>query len=73
MINSFGSIHHIFYWMNPCVNTERNYNESNNESEQIMILTHPIYFYLIIFLNSLFCLLKSDKGTHYESISETWA
>ena len=69
--------------MNPCVKTEGKCNESvnnefkimrkrrfitsNNESEQIMKLTHRIHVCLIIFLIHYFViinLLKSDK-IHY--------
>ena len=69
--------------MNPCVKTERKCNESvnnefkiirksnslqkNNESEQIMKLTHRIHLCLVIFLIHYFDvinLLKSDK-IHY--------
>ena len=58
--------------MNPCVITEGKCNEekqfitSNNESEQIMKLTHRIHVCLIIFLINCFDImnsLKSDK-TH---------
>ena len=69
--------------MNPCVKTESKCNESvnnefkiirksnslqkNNESEQIMKLTHRIHLCLVIFLIHYFDvinLLKSDK-IHY--------
>ena len=48
--------------MNPCVNTERQCNESNNESEQIMILTNPIHVYLIIFLIHYFVCWSQAKA-----------
>ena len=66
-------------------NEEKRFITSNNDSEQIMKLTHSIHVCLIIFLIHYFDiinLLKSDKihcfdsvinPTHYALISVTWA